>query len=139
MRISDLSKQTGVHKETVRYYERIGVLPKPERKNNGYRIYAEPDVERLQFIQRARSLDFSLNEITEILDFREREIPPCNYVMDVMAERITEIEQRIHDLEQMRAELMNLHMAGQALPEDVQMRECVCHLIRTGIDEPKET
>ena len=139
MRISELSKQTGVHKETVRYYERIGVLPKPERKNNGYRIYAEHDIERLQFIQRARTLDFSLTEITEILDFREREIAPCNYVMDVMAERITEIEGRIHDLEQMRAELMNLHKAGQALPEDAQMRECVCHLIRTGIDEQKET
>ena len=130
--IGELSKRTSVSVEAIRYYESIELLPHPQRASNGYRMYGETDVERLQFIQRARTLDFSLDEITEILDFREQQTPPCSYVMDVMHERITEIEVRIRDLQRLQIELQVLYQAGKELPEDVQMRECVCHLIRTG-------
>ncbi|PJF39116.1 MAG: heavy metal-responsive transcriptional regulator, partial [Phototrophicales bacterium] len=130
--IGDLSQQTGVSSKTIRFYEQIELLPPARRAPNGYRQYDERDVERLQFVRRARALDFAIDEIKEILDFRERNEPPCRYVMDVMQERMIEIEQRIRDLEKLRDELRSLHRAGKQLPEDVQMRDCVCHLIQTG-------
>lgn len=138
LRIGELSDHVGVPSKTIRYYEEIGLLPEPQRAENGYRIYADADVDRLQFIRRARALDFSLDDIAEILAFRERDEPPCRYVMDLMCDQIVVIEQRIRDLERLRDELTALHTAGQNLPEDVQMRACVCHLIQTGMETKSE-
>ena len=130
--IGELSHQTGVPTETIRYYERIALLPPPKRAKNGYRQYDEADVERLQFIRRSRALNFSIDKIKEILAFRGRQEPPCQYVMNVMQERIKEIETRIIDLERLRDEIEYLHHAGSLLPEDIQMKTCVCHLIQTS-------
>ena len=129
LQIGELSKRTGILSTTIRYYEQINLLPQPKRAESGYRIYDEADVERLQFIKRARALDFALDEIAEILAFRERYEPPCRYVMNVMRERIDRIQEQIRALERLGAELSTLYEAGQHLPEDVLMRDCVCHLI----------
>lgn len=133
--IGNLSEQTGVSTEAIRYYERIGLIPEPQRADNGYRVYADADVERLHFIRRARALDIALDELDEILAFRERNEAPCSHVMMVMEQRIEEIENRIRDLQKMRDEIKRLHEAGKQLPHDVQMKMCVCHLIQTGIQE----
>jgi len=138
LKIGNLSEQTGVSTEAIRYYERIGLIPEPQRADNGYRVYTQFDVERLNFIRRARALDIALDEIDEILAFRERNEPPCSHVMMVMERRIEEIENRIRDLQRMRDEIKRLHEAGKQLPEDVQMKACVCHLIQTGIQEKAE-
>lgn len=127
--IGELSQQTDVSRETIRYYERIELLPPPQRSTNGYRQYSKEDVERLQFIRLSRTLDFSIDEIREILALRERQEAPCQYVMDVMDARIDEIESRIQDLEKLKSEIQYLHKVGHKLPEDVQMKTCVCHLI----------
>ena len=131
--IKELSARTGVSSKAIRYYESLGLLPPPKRAINGYRIYDSTDVDRLQFVRRARALEFTLDEVAEILAFRDRDEPPCSYVMNLMDERIDEIEERIRDLEKLRDELKVLHNAGRQLPEDVYMRACVCHLIQTGV------
>lgn len=136
LHIGELSKRTGVPSKTIRYYEEIGLLPQPHRAANGYRLYSEEDADRLQFIRRARALNFALDEIAEILAFRERNEPPCRHVMDLICHQIDEIESRIRDLERIRDELRALHEAGQNLPEDVRMRTCICHLVQTGIRQP---
>ena len=128
--IKELSVRTGVPTKTIRYYEEIGLLPPSRRADNGFRVYDDTDVERLRFIGRARALDFALDEIAEILAFRERNQPPCQYVMDLMRDQIDQVSVRIHDLEQLRDELVSLYQAGQQLPEDITMRTCVCHLIQ---------
>ncbi len=128
--IGQLSHQTHVSAEAIRYYERITLLPRPQRARNGYRQYGDADIERLRFIRRSRALDFTLDEISEILAFRERGEPPCRYVMDVMEKRIEEIEERIKDLEKLHDDIKTLHEAGRHLPEDIQMKACVCHLIQ---------
>lgn len=133
LQIGELSEHTGVPSKTIRYYEEIGLLPEPQRAENGYRVYSQDDVDRLQFIRRARALDFALDEIAEILAFRERNETPCRYVMDLICHQIDAIESRIRDLERIRDELKALHEAGQDLPEDVRMRTCICHLVQTGI------
>ena len=133
--IGELSQQTGVSREAIRYYERIELLPEPQRTPNGYRQYIDEDVERLQFIRRSRALDFGIEEIREILAFRERQEPPCQYVMNVMEQRVAEIETRIQDLVKLHDEIQTLHNAGRQMPEDIQMKTCVCHLIATGETE----
>jgi len=130
--IRELSTKTGVPPKTIRYYEQVGLLPPAKRTPNGYRVYGNADVERLQFIRSARSLDFTLDEITEILAFRDRGTPPCQYVMNVLHNQINEIQAHILRLGQLRDELKNLYDAGRRLPDDVQMRTCVCHLIQSS-------
>ncbi len=134
--ISELSQQTGVSTQTIRYYEGISLLPQPKRANNGYRMYDDQDAERLRFVSRARRLDFTLEDIAEILAFRDQNEPPCQYVMDVIGHKITEIEQRITDLQRLRKELATLYRVGLTMPEDIEMKRCVCHLIKIGL--PKE-
>jgi DNA-binding transcriptional MerR regulator len=133
-KIGDLSKRTGVSRETIRYYEHIGLLPKPTRAYNNYRLYTQTDVERLRFIQRARMLEFSLDDIAEILAFRDRNEPPCNFVLDLMQTQIQTVENHIKDLIKLHNELVELYNAGQSLPQDVKMETCVCHLIKQHSD-----
>ena len=134
LRIGELSKETGVPSKTIRYYEEIGLLPPARRADNGYRVYEKADIERLTFIKSARALDFALDDIDEILAFKERNEPPCYYVMELMQRKIEQIEARIHELEALRVELKRLYQSGLQMPEDVEMKNCVCHLI-----EQKET
>ena len=129
--IGELSAKTGVSPKTIRYYEQAGLLPPAKRGDNGYRLYDETDAERLEFIRSARALDFALDEVAEVLAFRDRGTPPCQYVMRVIHDRIGVIQERIRNLELLSDELAALYDAGQALPEDAQMRTCVCHLIQT--------
>jgi DNA-binding transcriptional MerR regulator len=94
-------------------------------------VYDRADVERLQFIRRARALDFSLDDIGEILAFRERSEAPCLYVLHSIDQKIDEVEQRITDLKRLRRELVELRREAQDLPvDDVEGKECVCHLIQ---------
>ncbi len=132
--IGQLSQLTGVTRETIRYYERIDLLPRPKRSENGYRQYSDTDVDRLRF---ARSLDFSLDEIRNILALNENHQPPCQFVLDVMERRIAELDGHIKDLIGLLDEIKRLHRLGQELPEDVQMKTCVCHLIITSLESPQ--
>jgi DNA-binding transcriptional MerR regulator len=76
MEIRELEVRTGVKAKTIRYYEQVGVLPPPRRKPNGYREFDGSDVERLKFVAGARQLNFSLNDIAEILALRDRREAP---------------------------------------------------------------
>ncbi len=134
LQIGELSKLVDIPTKTIRYYEEIELVPPPRRAENGYRQYDQSDVERLRFIRRARSLDFALDDITEILAFRERGEAPCQYVMLLMEERIGQIAERIKNLKSMKTDLERLHKMGLQLPEDVEMKQCVCHLIEVGPD-----
>lgn len=131
--IGDLSRQTGISTQTIRYYERIALLPKPRRTLNGYRVYDDMDIDRLKFVTQARQLDFSLNEIAEILALRERNEAPCSVVMDVIRHQIDETDRRIADLIRLREELAQLHRIGLMLPVDIEMKHCICHLIKSGL------
>lgn len=71
MKISEAADASGCHLETIRYYERIGLLPRPGRTGNGYRVYGPADIERLRFIARGRDLGFSLEEVRSLLQLVE--------------------------------------------------------------------
>jgi DNA-binding transcriptional MerR regulator len=129
-RIKELARQAGVNAPTIRYYEEIGVLPPPNRADNGYRVYDEQDLERLCFVTRARSLDFSLEEISEILGFRERGEAPCAYVIGQIAAKIEDVDHKITELSRLKEELQQLQQQADRLPlAEVEAKSCVCHLI----------
>ncbi|MBI3960136.1 MAG: heavy metal-responsive transcriptional regulator [Chloroflexi bacterium] len=132
MRICDLAEQTGVSPPTIRYYEKIGILPPAQRADNGYRAYRADDMDRVHFVVRARSLDFSLDEIREILAFRERGETPCAYVLGQIDGKLAEIDRRMAALAQMKAELRQLQAAAEEIPlAAVEAKNCVCHLIES--------
>lgn len=130
MQISELSEQTGTPAKTIRYYEETGLLPAPSRRPNGYREYGEADIDRLKLVAGARRLDFSLAEIGEILDLRDREIAPCGVLLDLLDQKADEISVRIAELESLQKDLEALYSIGLTFPtDDVEGKNCVCHLV----------
>ncbi len=130
MQIRDFSTQSGVSDKTIRYYESIGLLPPAARQPNGYRDYAASDLDRLKLVAGARRLDFSLDEIREILDLRDRQEPPCNVMLESLMNKSAEIQKRILELQQLDVELQQLHQLGLTFPtDDVEGKNCVCHLV----------
>jgi MerR family mercuric resistance operon transcriptional regulator len=99
--IGELSRRTGCHIETIRYYERIGVIPKAQRRGR-YRSYRPADVSRLRFIHRARELGFSLAEVRALLDLgSQRRSGSCSRVKAVASEHVRGVRAKIADLERL--------------------------------------
>lgn len=105
MQIGNLAKHAGVTVQTVRFYERRGLLPKPQRRESGYRLYGEEDLRRLRFIRQAKALGFSLDEIREFLQMRKRGMCPCADVIKIGEQHLRDVEQQIADLTRFRDEL----------------------------------
>jgi Hg(II)-responsive transcriptional regulator len=106
--IGALAREAGVGVETVRFYERRGLLPEPERKASGYRQYAPDDVETLRFIRRAKELGFTLREIQELLSLRFDATATRYDVRKQARAKIEDIERRIADLTRMKGALADL-------------------------------
>ncbi len=108
IRIGELAAHFGLNPKTIRYYEEIGLLPRADRSDSGYRLYDEQDVERLGFIRRAKTLGLSLDEIRDILSVQAEGEPPCGQVLDLIDMKISAIDQRMAELAAFRTELATL-------------------------------
>lgn len=106
--IGQLAKQAGVGVETVRFYEREGLLAEPERRQSGYRQYQIDTVQRLLFIRRAKELGFTLKEIRELLSLRVDEDKTCADVRQQAEAKIADIENRIRSLQRMKRALVKV-------------------------------
>lgn len=108
MTIGQVAKASGVGVETIRFYEREGLLPRPPRTGSGYRTYPEDTPRRLHFIKRARDLGFTLHEIVELLNLSDRGQGEAALVRDRAQHKLADLERRIRDLERMRSTLQHL-------------------------------
>jgi len=106
--IGQLAKKTEVNVETVRFYERRGLMPKPLRRESGYRQYSDDDIARLRFIRRAKELGFSLKEILELLSLRVDPDTTCGDVKRRAKAKIADIELKIRTLQGMKRALAKL-------------------------------
>ena len=106
--IGQLAKKANVNLETIRYYERRGLIPEPPRSVSGYRQYSADDLQRTRFIKRAQALGFSLKEIAELLTLRVEPGTTCGEVKARVQAKIKDVEKRIADLEHMQAALLRL-------------------------------
>jgi Cd(II)/Pb(II)-responsive transcriptional regulator len=108
IKIGDLAKRTGSQIETIRYYERQGLLPEPARSEGNYRLYGPPHIERLQFIRHCRSLDMSLEEIRILLSFKDAPDESCNVVNSLLDQHIDHVANRIRELQALQKQLKTL-------------------------------
>jgi Cd(II)/Pb(II)-responsive transcriptional regulator len=139
MRISELGRATGVDAETVRYYEKAGLMPRPGREANGYRAYGREHLERLAFIRHCRALDMSLGDIKRLLDFAADPGADCSDVDRVIDTQIERVRARLTSLAALERQLTALrHRCGarqsaatcgilNELVAAAHGEACVCH------------
>jgi DNA-binding transcriptional MerR regulator len=108
MRSGELARQAGVSADTLRHYERKGLLPPPRRAPNGYREYPAGALHRVRLIQRALDMGFSLDDLARVLSQRDAGGTPCRAVRGIAAQRLAELEARMAQLRSLRAELRRL-------------------------------
>ncbi|MGH7920544.1 MAG: MerR family transcriptional regulator [Candidatus Dormibacteraceae bacterium] len=121
MKTGEVADQARVNLQTLRYYERRGLLPEPPRRESGYRVYGPDAVRIVRFIRRAQKLGFSLDEVQSLLELAEGGPESCDAAQGLARHRIAELEQRIADLTAMRRSLQRL-VATCAVPR--AEREC---------------
>lgn len=102
MNIGQLAKQTGISIDTIRYYEKEGVLPKPQRLGSGYRRYSDDDVARLEFIRRAKALGFSLSEISSLLSLSSNSQADMSGVNAAVRLHLQSVKTKLAELERIR-------------------------------------
>jgi MerR family mercuric resistance operon transcriptional regulator len=114
-----LAKRIGVDAETIRYYEKAGVMPDPPRTSGGHRLYDESLVRRLFFIRRCRELGFTLNEVRELLKLVDENQYSCADVLQNARAQITRIKGKIRDLRKMEKTLRKIssECSGENVPE----------------------
>ena len=106
--IGSLAKEAGVNVETVRYYERRGLILQPDKPSSGYRHYSREEVSRIQFIKHAQDLGFTLKEITELLSLRVSPKTSCEEVKEQAITKIQDIQEKIQTLQSMKRTLEGL-------------------------------
>jgi MerR family mercuric resistance operon transcriptional regulator len=117
--IGAASKQTGCHIETIRYYERIGLLPPPARSGSGYRRYGLEHLQRLTFVRRARDLGFALDEIRRLLRLADRRERSCAQARDLATAHLRDVQAKLRDLRAMERVLKDMiaRCANGTLPD----------------------
>jgi len=117
--IGVLSKQTGCNIETIRYYERIGILSKPPRSEGGHRLYEREQVKRLMFIRRSRELGFPLQEVRTLLRLVDGKRYTCQEVKAVTEQHLDDIKMKISDLRKLQKTLsaISSQCEGGSVPD----------------------
>jgi len=117
--IGELAARTGVSRDTLRYYERLGLLPRAPRTSGGFRLYSPETVDRLRFIQRAQSMGFTLEEIRELVTFDgQGGIKRCQRVRDLLATKLQELDARLSELRAFRRTLReSLELCDRSLAQ----------------------
>ncbi|MDD2053479.1 Cd(II)/Pb(II)-responsive transcriptional regulator [Pseudomonas putida] len=138
MKIGELAKLTDCQVETIRYYEREGLLPEPARSDGNYRLYTQAHVERLTFIRNCRSLDMTLEEIRSLLSLRDSPQDQCESVNALVDEHIQHVKARIDGLLVLQAQLLDLRQRCGEGP-DIEQCGILQRLEVSGSVMPSET
>lgn len=108
MKIGELAKATDTPVDTIRHYERAGLLPAPSRTEANYRLYGEEQAQRLRFIRQCRSLDMSLEEVRVLLGFRDSPVDDCAEINALLDEHIEHVSARVRELRALEKQLRAL-------------------------------
>ncbi|NOG99779.1 MAG: heavy metal-responsive transcriptional regulator [Ignavibacteriae bacterium] len=122
LKVGEIAKKVGVNIETLRYYEKIKLMPKPRRIESKYRMYDILDVQRLLFIKKAKELGFTLKEIKELLELKIESSATCGDVKIIAKHKIRDIENKITDLQKIKKILQKL--VSQCVTEEISKDEC---------------
>ena len=129
MLIGELGQAVGLPSETIRFYERRGLLPPPTRAGNGYRSYDDSAVGRVQFIRTAQAAGLSLVEIRGVVELRDQGQAPCSHVAQLIDDKLAEVQRRLRELEALQEELEQLRERARRLdPADCADAD-ICHIL----------
>ena len=132
IKIGELARRTGFSTKAIRYYELLKLLPEPDRTESGYRLYGQKDVERLEFIEKAKHLGFSLEDIRDILILDEQQQRPCVHVLALLDQKLKQVDDVLRDLKDFRKELAGLRKESaeqiERLPADA-----ICGIVERGV------
>jgi DNA-binding transcriptional MerR regulator len=124
--VSKLAARVALTADTIRYYERAGLLPPPDRTASGYRTFDEDAVERLRFIKGAQRIGLRLQEVKELLDIWDRGLCPCGHTEELLRRRVSEVDAEIAGLEETKRELLAFtrRFTGIGCPEGAEPWPC---------------
>ncbi len=129
MRIGEVADALGIPTRTIRYYERRGLLPEPDRSANGYRVYDGSTIDRLRFIKSAQAAGLTLAEIGGVTDIRDSGTAPCSHASELLEAKLDEVKRRRRELKVLQDELSQLLANGRTLdPADCTDRD-ICHIL----------
>lgn len=111
MKIGEIAKATGIQVETIRYYEKIGLVPEPERLASGYRHYRQSHLDRLLFIRRCRNLDMAQDEIRKLIRLADQPDADCSEVDALLARHLNHVRERLRELADLEDTLQQLQTA----------------------------
>lgn len=126
LRIGELAGELGINPKTIRYYEKIGLLPPAKRSDNGYRRYDEDDREWLHFIAKAKTVGLTLEEIGEILALRRAGTQPCEHVLALLDHKLMTVAEQLRALTDFQQELLTLR---EEASKTMRTDACVCGII----------
>ena len=129
LKIGELAKQTGLAVGTLRYYSDLELLHPVYRGDNGYRYYSPDAGRQVKFIKKAQAIGFSLEEIKQILDVRDRGEQPCSLVRNLLSRKIEQLEIQIEKMNHFKAELEEYRVAWSNNPHPQSEPQEVCPLI----------
>jgi MerR family copper efflux transcriptional regulator len=136
MQIGIVAKKIGLSVDTIRFYERNGLLPRPPRTEGGFRRYAENDVETLAFVRRVQGLGFKLSEIRGLLRLRGNRLQPCAPVQRRLQEKLADIQRRLADLHKLEHEL---RLALRSCNKEMRKLHAHCPILRERNPREPET
>lgn len=133
MKIGELARESGAGVQALRFYERSGLLPKPNRTEAGYRVYAAADLRRVELIRQAKRLGFSLDEIKRILRLRQQGSCPCGEVINILETHLRETDDQIRHLQRFRKEIARTLREWKRSGTEGIPGEVICGLIERTI------
>ena len=132
LQIGQLAARTGRTSKTIRYYEARGLLPDPERTAAGYRRYSEQDIQRLDFIQKAKRLGLSLDDVAAILSLHAQQQPTCVHVLALLDQKLAYLDGLIKSLHEFRSELGQLRRASAKRLRTLPDGSVICGIVEQG-------
>jgi len=130
MQIGAVAKRTSLTVDAIRFYEKRKLLPKAVRSAGRFRLYGEGTIERLHFIQQMQVLGFSLREVGELIELRERKVDSCESVKDLLNAKLTDVRAKLQELRHLQSELaMDLRKCNRELKHRRRHAACACPVL----------
>ena len=130
MQIGAVAKRTSLTVDAIRFYEKRKLLPKAVRSAGRFRLYGEGTIERLHFIQQMQGLGFSLREVGELIELRERKVDSCESVKDLLNAKLTDVRAKLQELRHLQSELaMDLRKCNRELKHRRRNAACACPVL----------
>lgn len=130
IQIGKLAKETGLSIDTIRFYQKQGLLKEPGRSEGGFRLFSSDDLRSLLFIRKAQQLGFSLAEVRELLIVRDRRTQACSHVRDLLGQKLTAVRKKTEELQELERELqVALRKCNRELRKESVSREECCPVL----------